>query len=200
MRKFLLFGIVAACTAGAAFAQDVYIDDNGTAGTMYIIPVTAEGTLPTLQDGNYQGQVPMEIIEGAPGVWAKDVRIIHGFVFEGVSHDKNARTFFKLSGSLNLEGENTLSITSNPADNKPAGIIDVPAGVYTINLTQPSGAKRIFTLTRTQVVSGIDAPEIASETVRQYFDISGIPVEGVPTLPGIYIVREGMKTFKAIIR
>lgn len=33
-------------------------------GTMYIIPVNSDGTLPTLVDGKYEGQIPL--IGGKP--------------------------------------------------------------------------------------------------------------------------------------
>ena len=47
-----------------------------TDGTMYIIPVNSDGTLPTLVDGKYEGQIPLIGNEETTGVAASNVHLI----------------------------------------------------------------------------------------------------------------------------
>lgn len=195
MRNFLLCIIAMTAVALPTFAQEDPNADNAE-GTMYIIPVNSDGSLPALVDGQYQGQVPMIEYEGSQGVSAKNVRIDYGFVFEGVSSSDEKRTFYKLSsGTLNMDGENTLSIAPDASE-----YISVEPGTYDITLLQPAPGRRIFTITRSKIISGTDNIETTVSVTVTYYDCNGHILNGTPTSPGVYIVSTGSTASKILIR
>lgn len=195
MRKSLLCGIAMTVLALPAFAQEDPNADNAE-GTMFIIPVNSDGSLPPLVDGQYEGQVPLVAYEGVEGVSAKNVQIDHGFVFEGVSSSDEKRTFYQLSsGTLNMDGENILTIAPDASN-----YIHVEPGKYDITLFQPNQGKRIFIISHSKIVSGIEKTENTIAGPVTYYDCNGHILCDVPTSPGLYIVRTGSAVSKIIIR
>lgn len=54
-------------------------------GTVFVVPVNADGTATVNADGSYSGQVAMTATEGQPGLTATHVHLDHGFVFLAVN-------------------------------------------------------------------------------------------------------------------
>lgn len=164
-------------------------------GTMYIIPVNSDGTLPRLVDGKYEGQIPLIGNEESTGVVANNVHIDYGFVFEGVSDNGTKRTFFQLaSGPLKMDAENRLMIAPDATN-----YIPVEEGTYDITLYQHTPGMRVFTISPSEILSGIDSTYDTMSSPAEYFDCNGHRLPNVPTAPGIYIVISGTKSSKILI-
>lgn len=168
---------------------------SGADGTMYIIPVNSDGTLSTLVDGKYEGQIPLIGNEETTGVAARNVHIDYGFIFEGVSDNGTKRTFFKLSsGPLKMDAENRLVIAPNATN-----YIPIEEGTYDITLYQHTPGVRVFTISASEILSGIDSTYYTTSSPAEYFDCHGHMLPTKPTAPGIYIMISGTKSSKILI-
>lgn len=168
---------------------------SGADGTMYIIQVNSDGTLPTLVDGKYEGQIPLTGNEEATGVAASNVHIDYGFIFEGVSDNGTKRTFFQLlSAPLRMDAENRLVIAPNATN-----YIPVEEGTYDITLYQPTPGVRVFPISPSDILSGIDSTYDTTSSPAEYFDCHGHMLPTKPTAPGIYIMISGTKASKILI-
>lgn len=164
-------------------------------GTMYIIPVNADGTLPSLIDGKYVGQIELIGDEESTGVSATDVHLKYGFVFEGVYDNGAKRTFFQLSsGQLIMNEENRLIISPDATH-----YIPVTEGTYNITLYQHIPGVRVFTISPSNI-TGINPVSETKKSTAQYLDCSGHKLPRTPSEPGIYIVVSDNKSSKILIR
>lgn len=164
-------------------------------GTMYIIPVNSDGALPTLVDGKYEGQIPLIGNEETTGVAASNVHLEYGFIFEGVSDNGTKRTFLQLSsGPLRMDAENRLMIAPNATN-----YIPVEEGTYDITLYQHTPGVRVFTISPSDILSGVDSTYNTTSSPAEYFDCNGHRLPTKPTAPGIYIMISGTESSKILI-
>lgn len=163
-------------------------------GTVYIVPVNADGTATVNADGSYSGQVAMTATEGQPGLTATHVRLDHGFVFLAVNGDASKHTFYTLRGDeVSFDTKNPLMIETDDLSRH----IEVPAGSYDITFYSSTGSGSSFFIKRNSTsIEDITAETAPGEAV--YYDLRGRRINGTPA-PGLYIARQGEKVAKVYI-
>lgn len=162
-------------------------------GSVYVVPVNADGTATVNADGSYSGQVVMTAAEGQPGLTATHVRLAHGFVFLAVNGDASKHTFYTLRGDeVSFDTKNPLMIETDLSRH-----INVPAGVYDITFYSSTGSGSSFAITAHtstgayNITADADVPAV-------YYDLQGRRIDGTPA-PGLYIARSGEKVAKVYI-
>lgn len=108
-------------------------------GTVYVVPVGADGSATLLADKTYEGQVPMAASEGGTGLHAAGVELDGGFIFYAMSDDASETTLYgRSSWAVNpaIVGlENPLSIAATVG----RSFYSVAPGTYDISFYKLSG-------------------------------------------------------------
>lgn len=164
-------------------------------GTVFVVPVNADGTATVNADGSYSGQVAMTATEGQPGLTATHVHLDHGFVFLAVNGDASKHTFYTLRGDeVSFDTKNPLMIETDLSRH-----IDVSEGVYDITFYSSTGSGSSFAIT---VHTSTGAYDITADAgvPAVYYDMQGRRVaDGGSLAPGLYIARRGEKVAKVYI-
>lgn len=189
MPKFKLLSAIAALTTA-------FFSYAATPGTVYVIPINADGGIVSIGDGDYQGQIALSPAEGETGVSAKNIKLENGFIFYTSSTDGKLATFYKLldGEEASLDSPNRLIIAQDASS-----YIKVPAGTYDITFVKRSGSEgyNTFTIKESKIIAGVENVAASDEEVpAEYYDLSGHHINGKPTQPGVYIIKEGATVYK----
>lgn len=138
MKKSLL--LAAAAAVSAAFSTNA---QSSELGTVYVVPVAADGTVTPQGTGGYRGQVSLGEIPGESGVTAQKVKIDGaGFIFVAISTDGSMSTFYGLPywavQPAIIGMDNPLSIAGGVKDS----YAQVAPGTYDITFFRSSGYNR----------------------------------------------------------
>lgn len=163
-----------------------------TEGSVYVVPVNADGTAALQADGSYVGQVEMTTHSGETGISVRRIEIEEGFVFSAVSADGTKHTLYTSRKPVSFDSKNALSITDRVSD-----YIEVPAGVYDITFYRSTGSGSSFSIK--QSATGFDDIEAENTAPAEYFDLSGRRV-GADPAPGLYVERRGDQMRKVFVR